>query len=91
MRAFHENPDRTYTLNSHIIKSCMLFSSAEIFEASLTNSVDPDQPAVGAVWSGSTLFAFILMLINKQTFSDVIIILVAFQGFNHVNLCVVFS
>ena len=35
----------------------MLLSTSEIFEASSTNSVDPDQTApVGAVWSGSTLF-----------------------------------
>ena len=42
-----------YTLNSHLLtvkahitkKSCMLLSSVEIFEASLTNRVDPDQTA----------------------------------------------
>ena len=41
-----------YTLNSHLLtlkdhitKSCMLLLSAEIFEASSTNSVDPDQAA----------------------------------------------
>ena len=38
----------------------MLLSSAEIFE---TNRVDPDQTA----HVGSTLFASILMLTNKQT------------------------
>ena len=43
----------------------MFFSSNDfnIFEASYTNSVDPDQTApVGAVWSGSTIFASMLML-----------------------------
>ena len=38
------------TLKAHITKSRMLLSSAEIFEASSTNSVDPDQTGpVGAV------------------------------------------
>ena len=72
-----------YTLNSHLLtlkvhitKSCMFLSSAEISEASLTNNVGQDQTAlVGAVWSGSTLFAFILILTNKQTFSDLVILL----------------
>ena len=36
----------------------MLLSSAEIFETSLTNSVDPDQTAL------------VPMLANKQTFSS---------------------
>ena len=56
MRAFYENPDvhplnsHLLTLKAHITKSRMLLSSAEIFEASLTNSVDSDQIApVGAV------------------------------------------
>ena len=57
MCAFHENSDRIYTLNSnlltfkaHITIKCMLLSSAEIFEVSLTNSVDPDHTApTGAV------------------------------------------
>ena len=41
----------------------MFLSSNKIFEASQTNSVDPDQTApVGAVESGSTMFAFMLML-----------------------------
>ena len=58
----------------------MLLASVEIFEASSTNSVDPDQTApVRAVRSGSTLFTSILMLTNKQTFSDVVILL-AFSG-----------
>ena len=34
-----------FTLKAHITKSCMLLSSAEIFEASLTNIEDPDQTA----------------------------------------------
>ena len=43
----------------------MFLSPTKIFEASQTNSVDPDQTApVGAVWSGSTMFAFMLMLID---------------------------
>ena len=38
-------------------------SSTKIFEATKTNRVDPDQTApVGAVWSGSTMFASMLML-----------------------------
>ena len=41
----------------------MLFSSAEMFEASMANSVDPDQTAlIGAVCVGTTLFAYILNL-----------------------------
>ena len=48
--------------------------SAEIFETLSTNSVDPDQTAP-AVCSGSTLFVSILMLTNKQTFSDVVILM----------------
>ena len=57
MRAFHENPNRIhYTLNSHFLTlkahnhKMYVFSSTKIFEASQTNSVDPDQTApVGAV------------------------------------------
>ena len=53
--------------------SCMLLSSTEIFEASMTNIVDPDQTApVGAVWYGSTLFASLLALTNKQTSSGAV-------------------
>ena len=68
-----------YTLNSHLLthkahitKSRMLLPSAEIIETSLTNSVhvDPDQTAP---WS--TMFASIHILTNKQTFSDVVILL----------------
>ena len=41
----------------------MFLSSIKMFEASQTNIVDPDQTApVGAVWSGSTMFASFLML-----------------------------
>ena len=44
--------------------------------------MDPDQTApVGAVWSGSTMFASVLML--KLTFSDAVILL-AFWGLNNV-------
>ena len=42
------------TLNAHRYKSRLLFSTAEMF-----NSVDPDQ-TIGAVCSGSMLFASIL-------------------------------
>ena len=54
VRAFHEKTYRIYryTLNSHLlilkshIKKIICFlSSAEIFEAFSTNSVDPDQIA----------------------------------------------
>ena len=42
-------------------KSRLLFSSAEMLKKPLANSVDPDQTApIGAVCSGSTLFASIL-------------------------------
>ena len=50
-----------------------------MFEASSTNRVDPDQTAPVAVRSVSKLFASILMLTNKQTFSDAVILL-AFKG-----------
>ena len=44
-------------------KSRLLFSSAEMFKKPLANSVDQDQtPPIGAVCSGSTLFASILNL-----------------------------
>ena len=47
----------------------MPLSSAEIFEDPSIYSVDPDQTAsIGSVWSGSTLYASIIMLTNKQTF-----------------------
>ena len=54
----------------------------KFLEASWSNSVDPDQTApIGAVWSGSTLFAFLLKFIKnvsksmqqmtkQMTFSD---------------------
>ena len=45
----------------------MFLSPTKIFEASRTNSVEPDQTApVGAVWSGSTMFAS--MLISNRDF-----------------------
>ena len=62
---FGMNIMTVYTLNSHlstlkadITKNRMLLSSAEIFEVSLTNNVDPDQAAP----------ASILMLTNKNIF-----------------------
>ena len=50
------------TLKASIATKVMLFSSAEMFKKpSIANSVDPDQTApIGAVCSGSTLFASIL-------------------------------
>ena len=54
---------RKYTLKRISQNRQMLLASADIFEASSTNSIDPDQ-----TWSWSTLFASILMLTNKQTF-----------------------
>ena len=51
LHAFHENPDCIYTELTFAIpykayqKSLMLLSSAEIFEATSTNSVYPDQTA----------------------------------------------
>ena len=55
----------------------MPMSSAEIFEDPSIYSVDPDQNApIGSVWSGSTLYASILMLTNKQTFFDAVILMV---------------
>ena len=49
-------------LNANRNKSRLLFSSAEMLkEASMAFSVDPDQTApIGAVCSGSTLFASVL-------------------------------
>ena len=56
------------TVKAQITKCRMLLSSAELFEASSTNSVVPDQTAsIGADCSGSTLFDSIPMLTNKQT------------------------
>ena len=47
----------------------MTLSSAEIFEDPSIFSVDTDWTAsVGSVWSGSTLYASIFMIANKQTF-----------------------
>ena len=59
-----------YTLNSHLLtlkahnhKMYVFVPSTKLFEDSQINSVDPDQTApVGAVWSGSKLFASMLML-----------------------------
>ena len=56
MRAFHESPDRipltshVLTLKAHITICRMFCCLLKHFEASLTNSVDPDQIApIGAV------------------------------------------
>ena len=54
MRAFHENPNRIHTELSLTLKAhnhkMYVFVATKIFEASQTNSVDPDQTAsVGAV------------------------------------------
>ena len=60
---------RLLTLKAYITKNRMPLSSAEIFEDPSKYSTDPDQTAsIGAVWSGSTLYASIFMLTNKQTF-----------------------
>ena len=63
----HRFPVQLLTLNAPIAERRLLFPSAEMFlkEASMTNSVDPDQTAliyapIGAVCSGSTLFTSIL-------------------------------
>ena len=71
---------RLLTLQVYITKNRMPMSSAEIFEDPSIYSVDPDQTAsIGSVWSGSTLYASIFMLTNKQTFFDAVILLV-FKG-----------
>ena len=60
---------RLSTLKAYITKNRMPLSSAEIFEGPSIYSADPDQTvSIGAVWSGSTLYASIFMLTNKQTF-----------------------
>ena len=47
----------------------MPLSSAEIFEDPSIFSVDTDRTAsIASVWSGSTLYASIFMITNKQTF-----------------------
>ena len=63
MRAFHKILT-VYTLNSHFLTltahnhKMYVLSSTKIFEALQTNRVVPDQTAtVGAVSSGSTMFA----------------------------------
>ena len=74
-RDFHENPDHIYTELTFInplsvyYKNRMPLYSAGIFEDPSIYSVDPDQTAsIGSIWSGSTLYASIVMLTNKQTF-----------------------
>ena len=73
----------------------MLFSSAEMLkEASLENSVDPDQTApIGAVCSGSTLFASILNLsvmlgnyLQQTTSADDIFKCIFFLGILRANV-----
>ena len=83
MGAFHENPNRIHTeltfINpkAHNHKIFLFMSSTKIFEASYTNSVDP----TGAVWSGSKLFASMLLLIRHFQMQ---LFLLAFQGLNNV-------
>ena len=61
----------------YVAKNRMPMSSAEIFEDPALYSVSLDQTAsIGSVWSGSTLYASIFMLTNKQTFFDAVILLV---------------
>ena len=70
----HENPDRIYTLNSHLLTlkahitiRSHAYAYAEIFEASSTNIVDPDLTAhTGAVRSGSTLFSSLLIRLRAK-------------------------
>ena len=69
MCAFHENPNRIHTelifltLKAHNHKMYVFLLSTKIFEDSQTNNLDPDQTApVGAVWSGSIMFASMLRL-----------------------------
>ena len=57
VRAFHENPDRMFTLDSHLLtlkahirKSRMFFLSAEIFEASSSNSL---------IWHTACLYTYV--------------------------------
>ena len=46
LHAFHDNPDRIYLNSRRFSQKCrMRLSSAEIVEASSTNSEDPDQTA----------------------------------------------
>ena len=60
---------RLLTLKAYITKNHMPLLVTEIFEDPSIYSADPDQTAsIGAVWSGSTLYASIFMLSNKQTF-----------------------
>ena len=54
MRAYHESPDLIYKDLTYITKSRMFFCLLKHFEASLTNSVDPDQTApiyrISLIW-----------------------------------------
>ena len=69
VHAFHESPDRIYTDLTCINPLSPYHKKLYVFVVcwNITNSVDPDQTApVGAVWSGSTLFAS-MFLLNKKT------------------------
>ena len=57
---------------SQVVCFCCLLKH---FEASLTNSVDQDQTAPIGAEGQSKLFASILVLNNKQTLSNVVILL----------------
>ena len=70
------------TLKAHITESRMILSSAEIFEASSTSSVDPEKYNLGPHY----LLLNLCKRANKQIFSDVVILL-AFSGLNHI-VCV---
>ena len=57
------------TLKAHITKVVYFCCLLKHFEASLTNSIDPDQTApIGAVLSGSTLFGLYLCKIMNRRF-----------------------
>ena len=60
---------RLLTIKVYISKNRTPLSPAEVLEDPSIYSADSDQTAsIGAVWSGSTLYASIFMLTNKQTF-----------------------
>ena len=88
MRAFHENPNCIHTeLNLLSLKAhnhkCMFLSSTKLFEASLINSVDPNQTApLGAGSSLIWVHNVCLSAYVKYTFSDAVILL-AFNGLNN--------
>ena len=67
MHAFHENPNCIHTeftfinLKGAYHEKLYVLSTAEIFEASYTNSVDTDQTApVGLIWVHTVcLYAYV--------------------------------